>query len=63
MSDVEIGAGELWYPAKELNEVMLEVVREQEPSEQLIQDVDRVLTRHAADFASLFTIKVRTIPK
>lgn len=58
VSDVVIGGGELWLPAKELSEVLCEIIRDPQPPEQLIQDVDRVLSRHAADFASLFAIKV-----
>lgn len=58
VSDVAIGAGELWVPAKELNEIMVQICGETNPSEQLVTDVERVLTRHAADFASLFAIKV-----
>ncbi|CAL8147356.1 unnamed protein product [Orchesella dallaii] len=57
VSDVTIGSGELWFLPKELHETLEKIMREAEPTEQLIREVDRVLTRHLTDFASLFEIK------
>ncbi|ODM93130.1 hypothetical protein Ocin01_13553 [Orchesella cincta] len=59
VSDVVIGSGELWLLPKELYEMLERITKEPEPSDQLISEVDRLLTRHSADFASLFGIKPR----
>ncbi|CAL8120009.1 unnamed protein product [Orchesella dallaii] len=59
VSDVVIGSGELWLLPKELYEMLERITKEPEPSDQLIGEVDRLLTRHSADFASLFGIKPR----